>query len=141
MPWEIGLNSARSELVCVAVGILKREDKILIAKRPSDKPYSGYWEFPGGKIENDESAGEALARELKEELGVVVINAKPWFSYTHSYPDKSVLLEIWLVTKFMGEPHGKENQELHWATYPELLALRLLEGNKTIIERIKTLYE
>lgn len=140
MSWEVRLNELNPVPINVAVGILKRDDKILISQRPVDKPYSGYWEFPGGKIEKNESGADALSRELKEELGVSVIQANPWFSFTHAYPDKTVQLEIWLVTDFNGEPHGKENQQLHWATYAELLSYRLLEGNKTIIERIKTLY-
>ncbi len=134
MPWKIRLKPIRT-----VVGILKRDNKILVAERPDNKPYAGYWEFPGGKIEENESSNAALIRELHEELGIRVISAQPWFEHTHAYPDKIVLLEMWLVTEFLGEPHGKENQTLQWATFPELVALRLLEGNWAIIERIKNL--
>ena len=125
-----------TRLIRVAVGIVKREDKILVAQRPIDKPYSGYWEFPGGKIEADETGDQALKRELLEELGIAVTEAVPLFEHEHAYPDKTVLLEMWLVTQFDGEPTGKENQSLKWATLAEMLTLRLLEGN-SVLEKIK----
>ncbi len=120
-------------------GIIKRDDKILIAERPVGKPYSGYWEFPGGKIEQNESSQHALTRELHEELGIEVISAKHCFEHTHTYPDKTVHLEMWLVTTFLGEPHSKEDQALRWVSLQEMqsLSIPLLEGNWAIIEKIK----
>lgn len=122
------------------VGIIKKEGKLLVGQRPLGKPYSGYWEFPGGKIEESESSEQALKRELQEELGIDVVHAKHWFEHTHAYPDKTVLLDMWLVTQFLGEPESKENQTLRWVTLTDLLALQLLEGNWPIIDRIKSLY-
>ncbi len=127
-------------MIRVAVGILQRENKILIAERPAGKPYSGYWEFPGGKIEENEESKKAIIRELHEELGITVEEARLWFEQTHSYPDKTVLLEIWLIKKFSGEPRAQENQQLRWVTLPELLEHRQLEGNWPIIDRIKQLF-
>jgi 8-oxo-dGTP diphosphatase len=127
-------------MVRAVVGILKRGNKVLVAKRPPHKPYSGYWEFPGGKVEQNEAGKDALTRELQEELGIDVKVAEPWFDHTHKYPDKTVELEMWLVTDFAGEPHGKESQELRWVTLSEMHDLRLLEGNWAIMERIKLLF-
>lgn len=127
--------------VNVVVGIIKRDGKVLIAERPPGKPYSGYWEFPGGKIEANESGKEALYRELQEELGIEVTHAEHWFDHHHTYPDKTVLLEMWLVNDFSGEPYSKEGQLLQWAELTELLQLNLLEGNWPIIDKIKTLFE
>ncbi|HEX4045273.1 MAG TPA: NUDIX domain-containing protein [Gammaproteobacteria bacterium] len=121
----------------VAVGILTRADTILVAQRPPNKPYSGYWEFPGGKIEAAESGETAVKRELAEELGIHVTAAALCFTHTHAYPDKTVLLEIWRITAFSGEPEGKENQAVRWVSWPEMLALRLLEGNQVIMSKIK----
>jgi 8-oxo-dGTP diphosphatase len=121
------------------VGIINRKHKILIAERPLDKPYSGYWEFPGGKIEKNETGKEALTRELYEELGIEVVSAAPWFLHTHTYPDKTVCLDIWLVTTFSGEPHSKENQTIRWVSPSEMRSLPMLEGNWPIVERIKKL--
>jgi len=127
-------------LIRAVVGIIKRGEKVLVAKRPENKPYSGYWEFPGGKIEENELGKDALIRELHEELGVDVASAKHLFDHVHAYPDKTVILELWLVMDFSGEPHSKENQEIRWVTLSEMLSLNLLEGNWAIMEKIKVLF-
>ena len=124
-------------MIRVAVGILQRDNRILVAERPVHKPYRGYWEFPGGKIEAHETGEQALQRELHEELGIQVVAATPWFQHQHDYPDKSVLLELFRVTEFSGEPHGKEAQCLQWASFEELMALKLLEGNLAILGRVR----
>jgi len=128
--------SRQARLIPVVVGILQRDEKILVGQRPADKPYGGYWEFPGGKIEKDELALDALKRELHEELGIEVVSATFWLEYPHTYPDKTVLLTMWRVTHFKGEPHSKENQTLRWATPSEMLELNLLEGNRAVIGEI-----
>jgi 8-oxo-dGTP diphosphatase len=126
-------------LIRVVVGIIKKDDNLLVAQRPHGKPYSGYWEFPGGKVEANESSECALKRELHEELGISVISAEPWFEYSHAYPDKEVMLAIWLVHAFQGTPWGQEGQVLRWVTPDEMLSLRLLEGNGFILDKIKAL--
>jgi 8-oxo-dGTP diphosphatase len=70
----------------------------------------GLWEFPGGKVEAEESVETALGRELHEELGIVVDVARPLIKVQHDYPDKQVLLDVWEVSAFTGEPHGAEGQ-------------------------------
>lgn len=117
-------------------GILHRNDKILIAERPQGKPYSGFWEFPGGKIEPHESGEQALIRELHEELGIEVKLTQLLFHHEYTYPDKTVHLQIWQVTQFSGEPHGKENQQLRWVTKSQMMSMKLLEGNWAIVERL-----
>lgn len=127
-------------MIRVAVGILLRDGKMLVAERPHDKPYGGYWEFPGGKIEKNESSLDALKRELQEELGITVLDANHWFEHIHHYPDKSVQLDLWLIPTFSGEPDGKENQALQWVTLAELTHLKVLEGNRLILERMRELF-
>jgi len=129
----------KENVVRAVVGIIKRDDQVLVGERPLGKPYSGYWEFPGGKIEPNEQGKAALIRELHEELGIKVTVTDLWFSHTHPYPDKTVFLEMWLVKAFIGEPQPKENQLLRWVTFEELVALRLLEGNLPIIHQLKSL--
>ena len=124
-------------MIRVAVGILKRGDKLLVAERPLDKPYSGFWEFPGGKIEAGESGEAALSRELLEELGIAVLKATHLFDHVYTYPDKTVQLEMWLVTEFSGEPQSLENQTFIWATLDEMKSLRLLEGNIPIVMKLR----
>lgn len=101
--------------VHVAAGVIRRSDgHVLIAKRPLDKHQGGLWEFPGGKVEAGETAEAALARELAEELGIAVSASRPLIQIRHDYPDKQVLLDVWEVLAFSGEPHGAEGQPLAW---------------------------
>ena len=125
--------------VHAVAGILYRDNKILIALRPKGKPYSGYWEFPGGKIEVNETGLAAIKRELHEELGIEVISAQCIFKHQHAYPDKMVYLQLFHITEFVGEPHGKENQTLRWATFSDLPNLPLLQGNYALLEKLVAL--
>jgi 8-oxo-dGTP diphosphatase len=121
----------------VVAGILQRENKILVAQRPSGKPYSGFWEFPGGKIEQNETGEHALRRELHEELGIEVNAATLLFHHEYTYPDKTVHLQVWHIIHFSGEPQSKENQALQWVTFSEMSKLNLLEGNWPIVDKLK----
>lgn len=123
-------------LVHAVAGILQRDNKILVAERPAGKPYSGYWEFPGGKIEANESGEQALIRELQEELGIVVNRAQFLFHHEYTYPDKIVYLELWRVTQFLGEPASQENQQLRWVSASEMMNMNWLEGNWAIVDNI-----
>lgn len=99
----------------VACGVLQRADgRVLIAQRPAGKIAAGKWEFPGGKIEAGESSRAALDRELAEELGVSLQQARPLIRFTHAYYDRIVTLETWLVTAWTGEAHGRESQCVEW---------------------------
>lgn len=127
-------------MIRVVVGIIKKNDKALIAERPLGKPYAGYWEFPGGKVEEQESSIDALKREFHEEIGIEIQQANFLFEHSHVYPDKTVNLEMWLVTHFCGEPCGKENQIIRWVTMSEMDDLQILSGNIPILKRIKALF-
>ncbi len=95
----------------VAVGVLLRPDRaVLLADRPAGKPYPGYWEFPGGKIEPGETVEHALARELHEELGVDIGSATPWVTFEFDYPHAYVRLHFCRVYDWRGTPHGREGQ-------------------------------
>lgn len=100
----------------VAVGVLLRSDgRVLLGQRPFDKPWPGWWELPGGKIEPGETVLEALVRELDEELGIRVTEASPWVTYVHEYPKTLVRLAFCKVTAWESEPQGMEGQDLAWA--------------------------
>ncbi len=107
----------------VAAVIVNPADKVLLALRPKDKHQGGLWEFPGGKVEPGEAALAALKRELYEELGINVTQARPLIQVRHCYPDKSVMLDVWRVDGFEGEAHGREGQVVEWVV-PEQLPLR-----------------
>ena len=98
----------------VAAAVIERPGEFLLAQRPEGKPYSGYWEFPGGKIEASEDARVALARELKEELGIIVREATPWITRMHVYTHATVRLHFFRVTAWDGEPQPLEDQAIAW---------------------------
>jgi len=99
----------------VACGVLVNgRDEVLLAQRPDGKIAAGWWEFPGGKIECGESALQALKRELREELGVVVRAANPLIRFRHEYSNRIVVLDTWRVTAFDGVPQACEGQSLRW---------------------------
>ncbi len=102
-------------IVDVAVGVIIRGDgKVLLGDRPAGKPWAGWWEMPGGKLEPGESVLDALARELREELGIQMQVATPWVTYVHHYPTTTVRLYFCRVTQWQGEPRGLEQQQLKW---------------------------
>ncbi len=102
-------------MVEVAAAVIQRADgSFLLAQRPQGKVYAGYWEFPGGKVEAGERAAGALARELNEELGVVVETAYPWITRVFTYPHATVRLNFFRVTWWRGEPHPREHQAIAW---------------------------
>lgn len=120
--------------VHVAAAVILAEDgRILIAKRPDDKHQGGLWEFPGGKVEEGEEVRVALARELEEELGIRPTTARPLIQVRHDYPDKQVLLDVWEVSAFSGEPHGAEGQPLAWVTQRGLLDYEFPAANRPIV--------
>ncbi|MFC3606595.1 Nudix family hydrolase [Stutzerimonas tarimensis] len=121
-------------VVHVAAAVIRGEQqRILIARRPVGKHQGGLWEFPGGKVEPGESVESALARELLEELGITVEAARPLIKIRHDYPDKSVLLDVWEVTRFAGHAHGVEGQPVAWVMPEALPGYRFPEANLPII--------
>ncbi len=120
--------------VHVAAAVIRGQDgRILLAKRPDHLHQGGLWEFPGGKVESGESVRAALARELKEELGIELQSARPLIKVRHDYPDKQVLLDVWEVSSFSGEPHGAEGQPLSWAAPRELGNYQFPAANLPIV--------
>lgn len=117
----------------VAAVIRNIERKILLALRPSDKHMGGLWEFPGGKCETGESPQQALARELHEELGIVIENPQPLIQVRHDYPDLHVLLDVYEVLSFTGQAHGAEGQQVRWVTPRALADYQFPAANRTIV--------
>jgi len=118
----------------VAAAVIRAADgRVLIAKRPLDKHQGGLWEFPGGKVEVGETVETALTRELAEELGITVTAAQPLIQVRHDYSDKQVLLDVWQVTAFDGEPHGVEGQPLAWVEPAQLPDYSFPAANRPIV--------
>lgn len=122
------------KLIHVAAAvILDSRGHILLAQRPADKHQGGLWEFPGGKVEPGEPVVEALHRELDEELGIQLIHAEPLIRIPHHYADKSVLLDVYTVNAFEGEPWGREGQPVRWVAPVELATYEFPAANKPIV--------
>ena len=103
----------------VAVGILMRADgAMLLSTRPPGKPYAGYWEFPGGKLEAGETVEQALRRELIEELGVTIGPAQVWKVTEHDYPHALVRLHWCKVEVWTGAFEMREGQSMIWQQLP-----------------------
>ncbi len=108
----------------VAVGVLVerdaagREGRFLLTSRPAGKVYAGYWEFPGGKLEAGESVEQALARELREEIGIEIGAAHPWQTLVMDYPHARVRLNFCKVFDWAGEFQMLEGQQMAWAELP-----------------------
>ncbi|MFN7506683.1 Nudix family hydrolase [Limnobacter sp.] len=101
--------------VAVAV-VFNTAGQVLWGCRPEGKPYAGYWEFPGGKVEPDETVWQALVRELKEELDIVALEGGPWFRIEHDYEHANVRLHLYRVWRFEGTPRALEQQRFTWAS-------------------------
>lgn len=127
-----------TKVVHVAVGVIVRQQQVLLALRPDKLHQGGRWEFPGGKVEAGESTEAALARELKEEVGLSVQASEAWFKVTYDYPEKTVLLDIHLVKDFVGEGEGMEGQEVRWVPLAELTNYHFPDANQPIVEKILT---
>jgi 8-oxo-dGTP diphosphatase len=118
----------------VAAAVIERGDgSFLLAQRPDGKPYAGYWEFPGGKIEIGETPRAALARELEEELGIVVESAYPWITRTYAYTHATVRLHFFRVVKWQGEPHGREQQAFAWQRAQSTTVAPMLPANAPVL--------
>jgi 8-oxo-dGTP diphosphatase len=99
----------------VAVGILMRDDgDVLLGQRPDGKPYAGYWEFPGGKVEPGESVFDALKREFVEELGIEIVSSEPWCCVEYVYPHAHVRLHFHISRAWRGEAQSLEGQAFSW---------------------------
>lgn len=123
--------------VHVAVGVIVNGERhILIALRPARSHQGGLWEFPGGKVEAGETVQTALQRELLEELGLTVDACRPLLEVCHDYGDKSVLLDVWWVEAFSGEPEGREGQPLRWVSAEALAGYDFPAANQPIVSAV-----
>jgi mutator protein MutT len=113
------------------------DGRVLIAQRPPGKHLAGGWEFPGGKLEPGEAREAGLARELHEELGITIATPRPLIRVRHTYPTREVLLDMWVVTRYRGEPRGLDGQALRWCAQEDLPAANLLPADKPIVAALR----
>ncbi len=126
--------AAPTRWIEVAAAVIERGDgEFLLAQRPEGKVYAGWWEFPGGKVETGEPVPAALARELREELGIDVHRAFPWITRTFSYPHGNVRLHFYRVVEWSGTLQSREGQAFAWQRLPGLTVSPILPANGPIL--------
>jgi len=132
-----------SKVIRVAVAILQKYDgQVLMATRPQGKGWAGWWEFPGGKIEDNESPETALARELQEELDVTPLTVQPWVIRSFDYPAtqddeaKTVQLHFYFVTAWQGDLQALEGQKLAWQHPKNVTVSPVLPANAPIMNAL-----
>jgi 8-oxo-dGTP diphosphatase len=121
----------------VAAALFDAVGRVLIAERPPGKHMAGRWEFPGGKIVPGESEAAALARELREELGVDLVDGHPLMALHHEYENYAVELSMWIVGRYDGEPRGLDGQRLKWVPRERLPDEDMLEADRPFIEALQ----
>jgi mutator protein MutT len=130
-------DSSRPAIHVVAAAVIDAQGRVLIAQRPMGKHLAGGWEFPGGKLEPGEKREAGLARELLEELGITIATPRPLIRVRHAYPTREVLLDMWVVTRYQGEPRGLDGQALRWCVQEDLPAANLLPADKPIVAALR----
>ncbi len=132
------MNAMVKRRVHVAAAAILSADggQVLIARRPSNVDHGGLWEFPGGKLAPYETGLGGLKRELLEELGVEIQRAQPLIRIHHEYPDKHILLDVWQVHDFSGEPFGREGQAVRWVPMEELVNYPFPAANLPILRAV-----
>ena len=122
----------------VVAGVIYNSTKqqVLIAKRPEHLHQGGLWEFPGGKVARGESPEQALQRELLEELAIEVSACSPLLITEHDYKDKLIVLDVWAVNCFAGQPKGNEGQRICWVDISALSDYPFPAANYAVLERV-----
>lgn len=123
-------------LEVVAAVLIRADGSVLLASRPEGRAYAGYWEFPGGKVEAGETLESALARELAEELGILVKQACRWITRVFVYPHATVQLNFFRVFEWLGEPHPHEGQTLAWQAPDAVTLTPLLPANFPVLKAL-----
>lgn len=127
----------QNTLVHVAVGVIfNHKQEVLVALRSQHRHQGNLWEFPGGKLEGNETTEQALRRELWEEVGIQVLVAQPLMTTHHQYDDKTVYLDVWEVSQFAGQAYGREGQPIQWLLPEQLLQLAVPAANRAVVEAV-----
>lgn len=125
------------KIVDISIAIVKnREGLFLIALRPDSSHQGGKWEFPGGKVEDNETAEQGMLRELLEEVGITATQFKLFEKCFFDYGDKQLNLYFYLIDAFIGEATAREGQPLKWVTKEQLAGYDFPEANKEVIAKL-----
>ncbi|HUB79103.1 MAG TPA: (deoxy)nucleoside triphosphate pyrophosphohydrolase [Bryobacteraceae bacterium] len=123
----------------VVAGIIERQGRILICRRKAAQTHPLKWEFPGGKVERNESLPQALERELGEELAIHSVTSEELTRYEYTYPGKHpIRLIFFRVTEFEGEPRNVVFEEMQWTPRQELGRFDFVEGDVKFLAGISS---
>ena len=125
----------------VVAALIWREERFLACQRPAHKARGLLWEFVGGKVESGETREQALIRECREELDIIVVPRDIFMEVTHEYPDLTVHLTLFNADLPQGEPKALEHNELRWITVDEIDQLAFCPADEEILEKIKLVYK
>lgn len=124
-------------MIEVVSAVLFRDNKILVQERAKNQNYAGYWEFPGGKVNENESIEDALIRELYEEIGITPNSIIPSKDYNYIFYDGiDIHITFFIIQEFEGAVISKEGQQIGWFSLNEALKLKLFEPDKWVLESI-----
>lgn len=131
--------TAANMLVVVACALVDADGRVLLAQRPEGKAMAGLWEFPGGKIELDETPEAALIRELNEELSIDVTAAclAPLSFASHEYEDFHLLMPLYVCRKWDGQIMPREGQRVKWLRPRDMFDLAMPEADKPLIAALR----
>ncbi len=131
------MTGQRAEpLVQVTAGLIWRDGRVLIARRPPGSHLAGFWEFPGGKQEAGENLRTCLEREIREELGLEVQVAEELMAIRHDYETRRICLHVFACVAREGEPQGLQGQEIRWVAPQDLRRHRFPPPDEAVIEYI-----
>jgi 8-oxo-dGTP diphosphatase len=133
--------STRATLLVVAAALVNDKNEVLVAQRPEGKRLAGRWEFPGGKVEADESPEEALVREIREELGIELQpeGIEPFWFLSHDYKKDygfHLLMPVYLCRKWAGTPSAVEHAAITWKHPSRMHELDMIEADAELIARL-----
>ena len=128
--------------IVVSIALINNDDHVLISKRPNNKPLSGFWEFPGGKVEKGESPANALIREVKEELNIDINNKcfAPLSFSEFDYKNFQLLLLLYVCRRWEGKPLPMEKNELKWVKPNMLRKFKMPPADDLLIYSLQDLF-
>ena len=132
------IEDKRPLLRVVAGVVLNEQGEYLLSSRPEGKPYAGYWEFAGGKVEAEEGELEALKREFEEELGICIHHATPWLTMIHAYEHARVHLRFYRVaaSDWSGQLQAREGQSWSWQRAGDYTVAPMLPANTALLKSL-----
>lgn len=127
-----------NQIIDVAAGLVFRAGQLLITQRRPGDHLGGLWEFPGGKLEPNETFEHCLIRELREELGIEVTVGRQIEEITHAYPEKTVRLRFFHCTLATGEPQPLHCLALAWVTRQTLPTYQFPAADAQLLDRLRS---